>query len=108
LRGGSLAPQSEWVSLTEPGNWVDKPRWSPSGNVIYYLSDRDGFVCVWARSLDPATKRPVGAPKALAHFHEGRNSIGSVNGMSLSAARDKLVFSVGEEFGNIWIAQPGR
>jgi Tol biopolymer transport system component len=108
LRDGKLAPSAEWVSLTEPGAWIDKPRWSPGGDVVYFVSDVDGYVCLWSRSVDPATKRPAGPSKPLAHFHEGRSSIGSVYGLDLAAARDKLVFNVGEEVGNIWIARGER
>lgn len=107
LREGKAAPQPDWIPVTEPGGWVDKPRWSANGDVIYYVSDRDGFVCIWAQRLDPATKKPAGAPAAVAHFHRGRNSLGSVFALDMSAARDKLVFNLSEVSGNIWLA-PAR
>lgn len=107
LRDGTAAPRSDWIPVTERGPWVDKPRWSARGDAIYYVSDRDGFVCLWMRQLDPATKKPLGEPKAVAHFHRGRNSLGTVFGLDLSAARDKLVFNLGEVSGNIWLAPAG-
>ena len=96
-----------WVSVTQRGAWVDKPRWSPDGNLLYYLSDRDGFLCIWAQRLHPLSKAPVGAPLEIAHFHD-RHSPGTVFGMELSVATDKLVFNVGEDSGNLWIARAGR
>jgi hypothetical protein len=90
LRGSRLAPSAEWVSLTD---------------VVFFVSDSDGYVCLWSRKVDPATKRPAGPSQPLTHFHKGRSSIGSVYGFDLAAARDKLVFNVGEEAGNIWIAR---
>lgn len=108
LRGQSAAAQPDWISVTEPGSWVDKPRWSPSGNMIYYVSDRDGFVCIWARRLDPATKKPVDEPRAVVHFHNRHISLGSVYGLELSVAKDKLVFNLNEASGNIWLAPAGR
>ncbi len=104
LRGDTAAPPSEWIFVTERGPWINKPRWAPGGNLIYYVSDRDGFECLWARRLDPATKRPIGEPKAVVHFHSVHNSLGSVYDAELSVAKDKLVFNLGEASGNIWLA----
>lgn len=104
LRGAAAAPRTDWIPITEPGAWVDKPRWSPRGAMLYYVSDRDGFVCIWARRLDPATKKPVGEPKVVMHFHSGRTSAGTVYAPELSVAEDKLVFNLREGSGNIWLA----
>lgn len=76
--------------------------------MLYYVCDRDGFVCIWATRLDPGTKRPIGEPKAIVHFHGRRNSLGSVYGLELSAANDKLVFNLGEDFGNVSFAPAAR
>jgi Tol biopolymer transport system component len=104
LNGKTAAPPSQWVYVTESGPWINKPRWAPRGNLIYFASDRDGFECIWARYLDPATKQPIGEPKAIIHFHSVHNSLGSVYDAELSVANDKLVFNLGEASGNIWIA----
>jgi len=37
-------------SLTGDEGWAGKPRWSLDGNFIYFLSNRDGFFCLWAKS----------------------------------------------------------
>jgi len=107
LRNGIAAPKVAWIPVTESGPWVNKPRWAPSGNLLYYVSDRDGFVCIWASRLDPATKQPLGEPKAVVHFHVGRNSLDNVYGLELSVTDDKLVFNLGESSGNIWLAPTG-
>lgn len=108
LRGGKAADRAEWISVSDPGEWVDKPRWSASGDTIYYVSDRDGFVCLWSRRFDPAGGKAAAEPRAVAHFHSARSSLGNVFGMELSAAKDKLVFNLGEASGNIWLAGGGR
>jgi len=38
---------------------------------IYFTHERDGFECIFTRAVDPATKRPLGAP-AEVHRFEGR------------------------------------
>jgi hypothetical protein len=84
--------------------WSDKPRWSPDGNTLYFISDRDGFRCVWAQALQPDTKRPLGEPVAIYHFHSSRLSpINTALGLlELDVAKDKVVLNVGEVTGNIW------
>jgi Tol biopolymer transport system component len=62
------AGESEWIPITD-GSGLDRNAvWSPRGNLLYFLSERDGFRCFWAQHLDPATKRPVGAPFAVYHL----------------------------------------
>lgn len=108
LRGSAAAERAAWVSITDPGEWVDKPRWSADGNTIYYVSDRDGFVCIWSRRFDRAAGKVVGEPRAVAHFHSARNSLGMVFGLDLAAARNRLVFNLGAVSGNIWLAGAKR
>jgi hypothetical protein len=38
------------------------------------------------------------------HFHSVHNSLGSVYDAELSVTKGKLVFSLGEASGNIWLA----
>jgi serine/threonine protein kinase/Tol biopolymer transport system component len=99
--------EAEWVPITD-GHTPDRnPVWSPEGNLLYLISDRDGFRCFWAQPLDPATKRPTGSAFAVQHFHTARRSLvtmGEVATIGLSIANDKLVFSMEENAGNIWLA----
>ena len=58
------------------------------------------------KRLDPATKRPVGEPLAVRHFHSARGSmttaIADPGQISPSVGRGRIVFSLGEMTGNIW------
>ena len=85
----------------------DKPRWSPDGNRIYFVSDRDGFACLWSQALEPETKRPVGPPLPLYHIHQVRRSILNVGWalMHIAVAPDKIVLNMGEITGNIWMTK---
>ncbi len=101
--------RDQWVSITEHGPVPqDKPRWSPDGGLLYYTSDVDGFRCIWARRLDPQTKRPIGQPLAVHHSHSIRRSLmnaGIPLFQELSVTTDRLFFNVGETTGNIWMAE---
>jgi eukaryotic-like serine/threonine-protein kinase len=96
----------EWIAVTDGASWDDTPRWSPDGKAIYFISERDGFRCIWSQALDSATKHPVGAPAAVYHSHSARRSLLNVSlaVLSIAVANDKIVFNMGERTGNIWMA----
>jgi len=106
-RAGVIPAESDWIHLGHDSGWDDKPRWSPDGNLLYFTSERDGFVCLWAQHLEPATKRPRGVPSPIYHFHETRRSMLNVGyaGLELSVASDKIAFNMTELTGNIWMTK---
>lgn len=103
-RGPTPTGESEWIPITDGTTLDDKPRWSPDGNLLYYLSERDGFRCLWTQPLD-ASKHPAGPPAPVYHFHNARQSIMNValREDEISVARDKIAFCQGEITGNIWM-----
>jgi Tol biopolymer transport system component len=107
FRGHQAVAESDWIPLTEATGWGDKPRWSPDGNTVYYVAERDGFPCVWAQRLEPVTKRPIGPPASIHHFHSGRLSMRNVGygGLEIGIAQDGIIFNLGELTGNIWQAR---
>jgi hypothetical protein len=75
--------------------------------MLYFLSDRDGFRCLWAQRLEPATKRPLGEPFAVEHFHRARLSMTRLTNRSdaigVAVGRGRVVLAVGEMTGNLWL-----
>ena len=106
FRGAVLQDEKAWIPITDGKGMERYADWSPDGNVLYFLSERDGFRCIRGQRLDPATKHPVGPPFDVYHFHHARQSIGTVNPIFISptVARDKMVFSMVETTGTIWMA----
>jgi eukaryotic-like serine/threonine-protein kinase len=92
-------PESAWVTIIDG----DPGAWSPDGNLLYAFSDRDGHSCIWAQRLHPDTKQPVGSPFGVYHFHNARVSVASEH--ELSIAGNKMIFSMDEHTGNIWLAE---
>ncbi|HLW80157.1 MAG TPA: hypothetical protein VKU44_11225, partial [Terriglobia bacterium] len=104
FRSAGAVPEPEWIAVTD-GRWEDKPRWSPDGNILYFLSERDGFRCIWSQRLD-ARKRPVGPAIPIFHAHEARRSLANIGigDLGISVARDRIVFNMSERTGNLWMA----
>ncbi len=100
-------PVESWIPVTDGGYWDDKPRWSPDGKAIYFISTRDGFRCIWSQSLNPQTKRPARPAVPVYHLHHARLSMTNVDigPLSIAVARNRLVFSLGELTGNVWLAK---
>ena len=104
----SEIPSQEWIAVTDYTPYEGKPRWSPNGNLLYFSSMRDGFRCIWAQPLAPATKLPQGRPFPVYHSHDPHRSLSSIlneGRWELCVARDALIFAMGERTGNIWLAE---
>ncbi len=108
IRDGHGVGEADWIPVTD-GSHVDTyVAWSPDGNLLYFLSERDGFRCIWAQRLAPATKQPDGVAFPVRHFHNARESLSRVDRfdlVGLSVARDRLVFAMSELTGNIWMEE---
>ena len=105
------APESDWIRVTEGSGMDYWPFWSPDGRLLYFLSHRDGFRCIWAQPLNLETKHPVGSPISVLHIHSARRSLlnwRSSGEMGMSLTPDALVFSMLEITGNIWMAEKVR
>ena len=102
---GEPAPESQWVSMTDNPVWDRKPRWSPDGRLLYFLSERDGFRCLWAQAFDAANKRPSGPMFAVYHSHLARQSMLnlSLSPLGIGVAPGKFIFNMAERTGNIWM-----
>jgi eukaryotic-like serine/threonine-protein kinase len=103
LRNG-LVGESEWIQASDGSSIEATPWWSPDGSILYFLSKRDGFQCIWAQHLHKATKRPVGPPMDITHFHGARHNLRQV-GFGPGAAADKLVFTMSDSTGNVWMTK---
>jgi Tol biopolymer transport system component len=84
-----------------------EPRWSPDGKLIYFLSDRDGFRCVWAQPVDLTRRAVRGSPFPAYHAHSARITLdlGADTGPNgLAIAPGKMIVTMAENTGNIWLA----
>jgi Tol biopolymer transport system component/predicted Ser/Thr protein kinase len=106
---GNPPPEKDWILLFEDDHYLGSPAWSPYGNRLYYLSERDGFCCVWVQTLDPKSKKPAGDAQGVYHAHQTRFKLNFPPGNgTLAVAKDKLAIWGGEATGNIYMATPGK
>src|SRR5262249_40874936 len=102
-RDGTVAP-SEVIPFTD-GKWADyEPYWYQGR--IYFISNRDGFQCIWSRAVDPATGQPKGEPTETLAFHTAQQALGAPDNsgdIGLSLANGFLVFMRADYTGDIWL-----
>jgi len=62
------AAGGSWQAITEGQRYDDKPRWSPDGRTVFFVSDREGVLNVWGRHFDPVAGTPVGSAFRVTSF----------------------------------------
>jgi len=107
FRAAAKIEPNVWIPITSTDQSSWDPWWSPDGNFLYFLSQRDGAICVWAQRVDSISKRRVGDPISIYHFHNpGLNPL-TYSGLSplyvgLTVTRDQLVLSLAETRSDVW------
>jgi len=104
-RDGETAGEKNWIQVSADGD--ERPWWSPDGNLLYMVSNRDGTKCLWAQRLDHSTKRPVGEAFAVYHIHGARLKVtsGGLAFFGPAILPDGIIFSLDEQTGNVWIGE---
>jgi Tol biopolymer transport system component/DNA-binding winged helix-turn-helix (wHTH) protein len=95
-----------WTAITDGQQFADKPRWSPDGKTIYFLSQEDGYFNVWARRFEPTTGTPLGAPHRVTSFARPKFMIPSfISPVGFALTQDRLLLSIVEVSGSIWMLE---
>ena len=96
---------AQWIPVTDGEGWDGMARWSPNGNFLYFVSDREGSRGIWVQRLEASSKKPLGEPRLVRHFEETRLSLSGVSPGSLriNVAQDKIVFTLREMTGDVWL-----
>ncbi len=103
IAGTSSAAERAWVPVTS-GRILDRgAQWSPDGNLLYFMSERDGRRNIYAQAVHAETRQPLGEPFIVYGNRATQRSLLNVpRGLAeMVVARDKLIFTMGEFTGNI-------
>jgi Tol biopolymer transport system component len=93
-----------WIRVTNGKQYDDKPRWSPDGKILYFLSDRAGFFNLWGIRFDPAKGKPLGEPFRVTSFDSPTMMISRrISKVEISLTEDRLVMPIAQASGNIWV-----
>lgn len=110
LRDGRATEEADWILVTNSPGYNRRPWWSDDGDLLYYLSERDVSPAIWAQRLNPSTKQPQGEPFAIQRFPETRRNarLSAAAQFGPAIAKDRIIYSLQEMFGNIWIAEVAK
>jgi hypothetical protein len=99
----SPAAGGPWIGVTEGRYFEDKPRWSPDGRALYFLSNRTGFWNLWGRRFDPDAGRPVGGPFQVSQFDTSAQMIRNLANLQIAITGDRLILPITQSSGVIWV-----
>lgn len=100
------ASGGSWISLTEGKYWDDKPRWSPDGKAIYFVSNRTGFFNVWKVRFDPASGKPLDQPSRVTDFESTTQMlIPNIVQLEMALTSDRIILPMMEATGGIWVLE---
>jgi Tol biopolymer transport system component len=93
-----------WVAVTDGQRYDDKPRWSPDGRAVYFVSDREGVLNVWGRRFDPATGAATGGVFRVTDFSTPNTMIATDRVRMLFAlTAQQLYLPVERAKGELWM-----
>jgi Tol biopolymer transport system component len=98
-------PADAWIPMTDGRYFDDKPRWSPDGRVLYFLSNRAGFWNLWGRRFDPDRGLPVGEPFQVSTFDTSLQLVRNTPNLQLAVTRDRLIVPITQTSGAIWVLE---
>jgi Tol biopolymer transport system component len=98
-------PPDRWVRIAPDSQWTDKPRWSPDGRLVYFISKANsGFFNLSAVRFDPERGVPVGAPFAVTHFESPSLAITPEMGQSeIGISAHRAMLTMVSRKGSIWM-----
>ena len=104
--GQAAAAGARGIEIARSVERLTSPRWSPDGDRLYYMAVHDGFLCIFAQALEPASKAPRGEPSAVFHAHGNPWRMVAPRAFySIAVARRRLVFGAVEMTGNVLMAK---
>jgi Tol biopolymer transport system component len=100
------AAGGDWIPITEGKYRDDKPRWSPDGKRLYFMSTRRGFFDLWGIGFDPHDGKKVGKPFLVKAFDNPGQRVLQFGGlMELALSEQRFVLPITQVSGNIWVLE---
>ena len=93
-----------WVAIAADHTWVDKPRWSQDGRILYVLANEGSFLDVLQVPFDPQRGVPTGPAARLSQFDAPSFKVSpsaSTTNWTVSGRRAFLTMT--STSGSIWV-----
>jgi Tol biopolymer transport system component/predicted Ser/Thr protein kinase len=92
------------IHVTDEQRWSDKPRWSPDGKTIYFITNHGSmFLNVWGVHFDSANGKVVGDPFRVTSFESPSLSLlTSISQLRISFDPTHLYLPLTEVGGSVW------
>ena len=99
------APPDRWTYIATESPWVDKPRWTPDGRMLYFIAKGPaGFFNLTAQRFDPDRGTPIGAPFALTRFDSPSLFISPLmNQTEIGIGPHRMVLAMRSISGSVWM-----
>jgi Tol biopolymer transport system component len=95
-----------WLPITSGQAYDDKPRWSPDGRTLYFISNRDGHFNVWGRHLRPSTGQTVGAAFRVSAFNRSDLRLApDLRDMDMLVTAHQLLLPMYESSSHLWVLE---
>ena len=95
-----------WIPISDGRHYDDKPRWSPDGNAVYFLSSRDGSMNLWGQRFDNRAGQPVGEPFRVTAFRGAQQALPRDLGrVEIAVSANNVFLPLTETYGTIWMLE---
>ena len=93
-----------WIAMTDGGWFDDKPRWSPDGRIVYFVSNRSGIANIWGRRFETSTGAPIGEPFPVTSFRSAQFQLTPRTvQMDIAITATHLLLPMSESRSDIWM-----
>jgi len=101
------ASTARWTEISPDSAWLDKPRWSPDGHLLYFIARGSaGFFDLGAIRFDPDRGTPVGAPFMLTHFDSPALMISNdVSHTEMGISAHRAMLTMVTQAGSVWMLE---